>query len=170
MWSEPISVDQFEDLKIEYQLDTETTWEFDRQVLKKEALAENTEAADKEKEVPWFYPQYSNNNRMITRVMVTEHPSPYDATILIIMDEPFVSEYFVHNTTGFRFEYRKYDMKTKRPLEKEWNTILPNTKQTLTWDFRLVDRKAVQIKAMTFTKIIQLDKVGESADPDAPVS
>lgn len=81
------------------------------------------EEEEKENVVPWFYPQYSNNNKMISRIMVTEHPSPYDATILIIMDEPFVTEFLLQNNTNYKFEYRKYDMNNKKPLEQNWNTI-----------------------------------------------
>jgi hypothetical protein len=52
--------------------------------------------------VAWFKPQQDNGNRRFVRVVVTTQD---DATIFIMLCDPHMPEYEIHNQTHAKIEY-----------------------------------------------------------------
>jgi hypothetical protein len=119
-WSLPFSVDDLEDFQTEFKVEGELAQSLTARKL--EILSQRTVT----KKQQWFSPQPSNNDCLITRVIVTENPSDYNATILVIFDEPIVEEYLIKNKTIFDIKYRKWDTQAKKPLS-DWFTVFPDS-------------------------------------------
>jgi len=54
---------------------------------------------------------YRYDNKLFTRVIVTMNPQDNNSTMMIILDEPTVKEYLIHNLTDQNIEFQKYDHK-----------------------------------------------------------
>lgn len=129
----PFSVDDIQDFQTEFDIPEEMK-------IGKEVDSDEDEI----KKENWFYPSHKTNNKLISRVMITENPSDKNATILIIFDEPLVPEYTIQNSTDSIISFRKYDWRLRSPISG-WIQLKPKEVMFFVWDVRDQNQKYIQL-------------------------
>ena len=155
-WCKPFSVNDLED----FQTETEG-------IISPSKLKQQRKYSHDQEEHQWFEPGPSNNDKLITRVIVNQNAQDNNATLLIIFDEPAYEEYKIVNETNTNIEYCKQDEKGKKLCD--WISIDKETHASFVWDTREILSKRIKINICSHEIVIQIDKCSESDNEKKPI-
>jgi len=173
-WSSRFSIDDFEDFQISMKSSEKTNSEESKAVAFADSNNQEEEAeGEKKKELKWYEPSEINEFRRFVRVIITTQD---EATLFIMLCDPNMPEYRIHNFSGRTVKVYQNDigpraiMRTcsKATIIKQKGKGLKDKIETypipFVWDDQTVNEKKVTIEIDGQKKEYDLDEIQDKKD------